>query len=428
MKTKILVVLAAIALVFALVFTACDNGGGGRGPGSQTPGGDDYDGTPGLAFERITNGENAGTWRVRKGTIISGNVVIPAYYNGSTGRAARSAEDGDPVTEIGFKDDADGNGAFSGTDITEIIIPDTIKSIGLYAFQDCQNLTSITIPASVVWIGGYVFRENRNLKSIIVEAGSPYYIAEDGILYDISVKWDDFADKEWEKKILHSYPSASGNITIPADVNIGGAAFYGTNITSVTIPEGVERIEYHAFANCTSLKSVTIPASVKCISQQAFGECASLISITIAAGNSYYSSEGGILYETNNPYSVNVKEYNITDKVLIDWPSAKGNITIPEGITCIGGGAFAWNTNLTGVIIPDGVMYIGNVAFLLCVGIKSITIPASVTKVGYGAFFYWTSTQTINVQGKADRAATITAGWDDEWDLGCNATINYNAQ
>jgi hypothetical protein len=41
------------------------------------------------------------------------------------------------------------------------------------------------------------------------------------------------------------------------------------------------------------------------------------------------------------------------------------------------------------------------------------------------AFEYWESSQTINVQGKANRAATIDAGWSDEWDSGCNAIINY---
>jgi predicted small secreted protein len=125
MKTKkSLLVVPAIVLVFALVFTTCSNGstgGGGKDTGS----------TQGqLAFERITDGKNAGTWRVRKGTVTSGKVVIPAYYNGSTGRAARSVEDGDPVTEIGWERDPVGGGAFSEADITEVIIPETVKSIG----------------------------------------------------------------------------------------------------------------------------------------------------------------------------------------------------------------------------------------------------------------------------------------------------------
>ena len=358
--------VTALVAVIGFVVASCSNGstGGGGNQGS----------TQGqLAFERITDGENAGTWRVRKGTVTSGKVVIPAYYNGTTGRAARSAEDGDPVTEIGMYGDTDGNGAFSGTDITEIIIPDTIKRIGYYAFQNCPNLTSITIPASVDSIGDGVFMANGNLKNIIVEAGNPYYIAEDGILYQIGGIRPGMVviDDEVGWKVLHSYPSASGNITIPAGVShIGSFTFWGTTIASVTIPEGVLSIGDKAYAYCSSLKSITIPASVKYISYQVLQACASLTSITIAAGNPYYSSEGGILYVTNNPYSGYVNDYGMTGKVLHSWPSAKGNITIPADVRMIGFGVF-FGTNLTGVTIPEGVAIIGYSAFDSCTNIKT---------------------------------------------------------
>jgi hypothetical protein len=410
MKTKkSLLVVPAITLVFILVFTSCSNGstgGGGKDTGS----------TQGqLAFERITDGDNAGTWRVRKGTVTSGKVVIPAYYNGSTGRAARGVEDGDPVTEIGMNSDTDGNGAFSGTDITEIIIPNTIKSIGYYAFQNCPNLSALTIPASVEFINPYVLAGNRDLKNIIVEDGNPNYIAEDGILYRIDKEWNYVTQEVVEEiRVLHSYPSASGNITIPADVAaIGTGAFWGTNITSVTISEGVEEIRYQALAS-GSLESITIPVSVKYIGANVFQGCASLTSITIAAGNPYYSSEGGILYETNNPLNTHVKDYGITGKVLYSGSISKGNITIPADVVAIGDGAFMWNTNLTGVTIPEGVTYIGRDAFWACFGIKSIIIPGSVTKVGRAAFLMWTSSQTINVRGYANQASA-DAAWGAEW-------------
>ena len=54
--------------------------------------------------------------------------------------------------------------------------------------------------------------------------------------------------------------------------------------------------------------------------------------------------------------------------------------------------------------------------------IASITIPADVTSIGTEAFAGWTSSQTINIQGKANREAT---DWVNEWDDGCNAVINY---
>ena len=68
-------------------------------------------------------------------------------------------------------------------------------------------------------------------------------------------------------------------------------------------------------------------------------------------------------------------------------------------------------------------MAIDNNTFSGCTNLTSITIPTSVTFVGFSAFMGWTSSQTINIEGKASQAAA-----DDDWRswrTGCNAKINY---
>jgi hypothetical protein len=507
MKTKkSLLVLAVISLVFALVFTTCSNGstgGGGKDTGS----------TQGqLAFERITSGENAGTWRVRKGTFKGGALVIPAYYNGSTGRAARGVEDGDPVTEIGDSTDDEWSAAFRDSGITSVEIPDTVKVIGSLAFGWNPDITSVTIPASVTNIWTLAFGGCINLKSITVEDGNPNYSAEGGILYTNieDYIWDGYSSipqytHNKEKTVLHSYPSASGSITnlsnvtsiigecafelctsltsivIPSSVtkigvqafanctsltsitilssvtSIGDLAFaWCTSFTSITIPSNVTEIGYNAFLECTGLTNITIPESVTSIGNSVFFGCKNLTSITVAAGNSNYSAEGGILYNKNKTE-------------MLSYPSASGNVTIPENVTSIGGfagcenltsitipesvtsigyrafmrctgltsvtipssvtsignDAFYFCTSLTSITIPSNVTEIGYSAFMRCTGLTSVTIPSSVTKIGYYAFSFWTSSQTINVQGKANRAATIAAGWHFQWDEECNAKIVY---
>jgi hypothetical protein len=102
------------------------------------------------------------------------------------------------------------------------------------------------------------------------------------------------------------------------------------------------------------------------------------------------------------------------------------SITIPEGVTYISGGAFGKCTGLTGITIPASVAWIGIIAFADCTGITSVTIPAGVTLIDGGAFIGWTAAQTINIEGKANREATITAWWDEGWDIGCDATIVYD--
>jgi hypothetical protein len=104
-------------------------------------------------------------------------------------------------------------------------------------------------------------------------------------------------------------------------------------------------------------------------------------------------------------------------------------ITIPNGVTTIGSEAFINCESLASITIPNSVTSIGSYAFVDCTSLASITIPASVTgeyySVGYRAFLRWTASQTINIQGKANKEATIAAGWNEGWDRDCQAQINY---
>jgi hypothetical protein len=398
MKTKILSWLAAIALVFAFAFTACDTGGGGGGrdPGGQTPGG-----TQGqLAFERITSGPNAGTWRVRKGTFKGGALVIPAYHNDSTGRAARDVEDGEPVTEIGASDDDEWSAAFRDAGLTSVEIPNTVKFIGEFAFGWNPDITSVTIPASVTGILPGAFPACPNL-AITVEDGNPHYSSVEGILYtnvkDMYRWWDadyspQYTDNK-EKTVLHSYPSASGSVTIKDDVTkigdeafswcisltsgtipsnvteIGRYAFISSyNLTSVTFPSSGTEIGDGAFVN-TGFTSITIPANITSIGDSPFNSCKNLTSIVVDADNPNYSSEGGILY-------------NKDKTTLLDYPSAKGNVTIKESVTCISSFVFSDNSNITSITIPSGVIEIGSHVFSGCPNIPSITIPSTVMTLG----------------------------------------------
>jgi hypothetical protein len=215
-----------------------------------------------------------------------------------------------------------------------------VVGIANNAFYNNKLITSITIPEGVTSIGSSAFNSCSSLVSIEIPAGV---------------------------------------------TSIGSSAFSGcSNLVSIEIPAGVTSIGNSAFYSSTNLINIEIPASVTSIGSGAFINCGSLVNIIVAENNTSYSSNSGILY-------------NKDKTILIAYPSAKGDVTIPAGVTSIHDSAFSYCTSLTSVIIPLGVTSIGAAAFQQCSSLISIKIPAGVTSIGSGAFTSCSSLVSIEI-------------------------------
>ena len=307
-----------------------------------------------------------------------GDVVIPNSVTSIGDGAFRSCR---YLTSITIPNSVTsiGDRAFEEcSSLTSITIPNSVTSIGNMAFYYCSSLTSITIPNSVTSIGDRAFEECSSLTSINVADNNQKFSSVNGILCSK------------DKKTLIYYPEGkSGSITIPNSVtSIGDGAFERhSNLTSITIPNSVTSIGNMAFYYCSSLTSITIPNSVTSIGDRAFEECRSLTSITIPSSvtsigeSAFYSCES--LERITIPNSVTY----IGDQAFFQCASLE-SITIPNGITTIYSGTFSWCESLESVIIPDSVTNIDGYAFCGCKSLKSITIPNSVTLIG-GCAFYW---------------------------------------
>ncbi len=230
---------------------------------------------------------------------------------------------------------------------TELEIPSSLDGyivtrIDEGAFADCTRLISVKIPDSVKSIGYSAFYNCESLTSI----------------------------------------------AIPNSVTtIDDYAFLGCiKLAKITIPDSVTIIGNWAFEKCESLTSITIPRSVTSIGYRAFYDCISLKSLNVDAGNQYYSSLDGSLY-------------NKEQTVLIRYDIGKNenSFVIPNTVTSIGAGAFENCTSLISITIPDSVTSIGDWAFDDCESLTSITLPDNITTISEGTFYNCKSLTSIKV-------------------------------
>ncbi|MCL2630621.1 MAG: leucine-rich repeat domain-containing protein [Firmicutes bacterium] len=225
---------------------------------------------------------------------IKGNFAIPDTvtsigdfaFNGCVGLTSIEIPSG--VTSIG-------NSAFQDCiNLVSLELPSGITQIEPYTFDFCESLTSITIPSSVTHIGLSAFYGNTSLTSVIFEENSQL-MEIDALAFYRCVNLKDMAIPSGVTRIGSStfeYCVSLTNIVIPSSVtNIGWSAFEGcTGLTSIMIPSSVTEIGLWAFAGCYSLTSVLFEErgqfSYIHIMSYAFKDC---ISLTI------YISEGDYL-------------------------------------------------------------------------------------------------------------------------------------
>ena len=398
------------------------------------------------------------------------SVTIP---NSVTSIGVNAFYDCSGLTSVTINSDAIMNKSYSndsnirnifGSQVTEYIIGNDVKSISDYVFHGCSSLTSVTIPNSVISIGEEAFRNCSKLTSVTIPnsvtsigVGAFYYCYS---LTSVTIPNSVTSIGEWafggcsSLNSVHvndiaawckiSFGSADANplyyahnlylsgklvkdLVIPNGVAfIGNSAFYNcSSLTSVTIPNTVRNIGSYAFDGCTNLTSVTIPNSVTLIGDYAFSTCRSLTSLIIPnsvkhIGHGAFFACHGLKSLTFGNAVTNIGDYAFTHCYYLT------SITIPNSVTSIGENAFddckgltsvIWNakncnsynfgSNITTFTFGKEVEFIPD---SLCFGMNkltSITIPNNVTNIGERAFYGCTSVTSILIPQKVNKIGSM---------------------
>ncbi|MBO4892054.1 MAG: leucine-rich repeat protein [Prevotella sp.] len=319
-----------------------------------------------------------------------------------------------------------GDRVFSGcSGLNSVTIPNSVETIGYNTFRECSGLSSIIIPNSVTSIGNYAFYGCGGLTIVVFGSGVKTIGTEafsnctelsnvscfaeqvpktDAAAFEGS--YIDYATLYVPSSAIESYKSAEPWSGFKSILSIDGNQTYlltykvddevyktyeleeGANIS----PEAEPTKEGYTFSGWSEIPE-TMPANDVTVTgsftrSDANGNFGENITFSYKGSTQTLTVSGtGTMSDYNN--NANTPCYNFKDDIK--------TIIVEEGVTAIGDGVFDQFTNLTSVSLPNSLVRIGIRAFAECSNLESIDLPSNIAVIDHKAFTSCISLKSINL-------------------------------
>ncbi|MDE6275584.1 MAG: leucine-rich repeat domain-containing protein [Clostridia bacterium] len=313
--------------------------------------------------------------------------------------------------------------------LTELILPETLTSLGDVSFDRCNNsifnivdgvkylgsktnpkmalisvtedATDLQLSADVKLIHSNAFLNATNLKSVDLDSANDKFAVHNGILYGNNQKDLLFVPRR-------NFP---GNIQLLEGVTkISVGAFKDcTSIMDIAIPDTITSIDAHAFEGCTSFTTIHIPYGVTTLGNYAFSGCTALTGISLS---STLTSIGSHAFEG----CTQLKKINIPHTVTtIESDTFSGctsltDVSLSTATTTIKSYAFDGCSSLENINFSQTVTSIGDYAFRNCESLATITLRPSMKTLGNYCFSGCSSLTSIVFSGTATQCNALSYG------------------
>lgn len=332
----------------------------------------------------------------------------------------------------------------SDSRLKSVVMPETVRSIGDYAFYQCSALTDITLHEGLEELGNCCLSDigaaeltipstirkcdsfchgYRYLRKVIFADGIeniPYHCLKGTAIQEVvlpdsvkTISGDAFnqckqlSTVNLPEGLETINPNAFSNttkleeITIPSTLKSARAAFHSSGLKKVVFADGIETVPYGILTSCTSLEKVVLPDSVKVIDTEAFIGTKKLQSIKFP----------------ENLKTIRSNAFN---------GSGLRNVAIPDSVTQLGNSAFEKCTRLRTAIIGNGVTSIPQSIFSGDTSLRKVVLPDTLEGISYDSFAGCPELSEIIYQGDASSLKRTNGSFSNDYSLKDSRFIHLN--